>query len=252
MRISFNTETLQNNTIEKLDDGTYRMPVGAVNVFNSYGAYYTDDGIEETLGQASLAYKKLMGGFLYGEHGHPKRGPGQSWKDYIRRLLVINDDNICVLFTGYEIVETQTREPNSPNGKNIKLIYATFKPSGVKADTLQKSLDDESSNTAFSVRSLTTDWVDSNGILNKKYRIVVVWDFVHAPGIRFASKRSVSLESEDPLSVDMDDTETMNEIHDAIIEEMSHVSNESDMEMLKEVATLFDCKHGSVCNIYKW
>lgn len=250
MQISMNTEVLGKSSIEKMENGYYRMPVGAVNCFNSAGAFYTDEGLEEVLGESTIIYKKLVAGQLYGEKGHPRKQPGQTWKDFIRRILHIDMDNSALLFKGYEVVEQSFKVPGAT--KNVKIIYAVFKPSGPKAKELLESLEDPDSNTAFSVRSLTTDTV-INGIIYKRYRVVVVWDWVHAPGIEYAQKyNGISLESEDSISINTDDHVAMNEVHDMLMEELNYVSNEDDSALLKQIAGMFDCRHGSACSVFKW
>ena len=168
-------------------DNYYTLIVGGLNTFNSANEYYPENEANNLFLKSSKFMRRVTSGCLYGELGHPKQIPGMSQDDYVRRILTIDESNICCHFKNIWL-DTQFGK-NNPRFNNPKLIaiMAEVKPSGAKGSVLQDSLANKNENVAFSIRSLTSDyWV--RGVKHKVLHTIVCWDVVVEPGIAIANK----------------------------------------------------------------
>ena len=243
-------EKVKNRDLEKDSEGYYKIPIGAINTYNSAGAFYKDDlGPASIFNESSKFMRRVRNGGLRAEVGHPKRLPGMSLAEYKVRYMSIYEDNICANIKSIEIVKTDTKE--DPEYGNVHLIYGWVKPAGPRGAFLKEMLDDPDGNVAFSVRSVTNDEL-INGVVVKVIKEILSFDFVNEPGIKYATKwKSYSMESVDAFSIDVTSSEDVEEfIHD--IEE--HVSTESaeSMEIVSNLKDILHCKHGNNCHVYNW
>ncbi len=176
-------------------DGYYEMVIGGLNVHNSAGEYYTLDGAKDLFQSSSILMKRISGGYLKGELGHPKKLHGMSDNDYVDRVHQIEETNTVVHFKSMWLDESYGR--NNPNCNNPALvaIMAKLKPAGAKPEVLQKALENPDENVAFSVRGITDDYYQGGKIL-RVLRTIITFDYVEAPGIHVANKfDSPSVES---------------------------------------------------------
>jgi len=176
-------------------DGYYEMCIGGLNVNNSMGEYYTLEGAKDLFTSSSMLMKRISGGYLKGELGHPKKLPGMSMDEYITRVHQIEETNtVCHFKEIWLDLEYGSKNP-SANNPVMVAIMAKLKPAGAKPEVLQRALESSSENVAFSVRGLTDDYY-KNGKTIRVLRNIITFDYVEAPGIAHANKfESPSLES---------------------------------------------------------
>lgn len=171
-------------------DGYYELTLGALDVFNSGGAFYPLGPARQLFEGSSSLMRRIASGNCKGECGHPKMAPGMSMRDYLGRIMRIEETNVCCHFR-----EVRLETIKDTNGRDIVGVVGKVKPSGPQGPALKEALENPHENVCFSVRSLTND-VPSGGILHKNIKTIVCWDWVTEPGIRVATKyNSPSLES---------------------------------------------------------
>ena len=72
-------------------DGYYNVVLGALDYYNSSGAFYAYEPAKKLFDQSSTLQRRITKGVLRGECGHPKFQPGQSKKDFMMRVLSIEE-----------------------------------------------------------------------------------------------------------------------------------------------------------------
>jgi len=177
--------------LKKDEDGYYTIVLGALNSFNSAGAYYPAAGVESVFADSSSLQRRIKTGNCRGEYGHPYRHPGQSIQEYMARCVKIQEDNIA-----FHIAEVwlDDKSVKGPDGKPVVAVIARIKPCGPRGYVLEQQLQNPNENVCFSVRALTVDTM-VNGIMQKVIKQIITWDYVNEPGISVATKyNSPSLE----------------------------------------------------------
>lgn len=183
-------------------DGYYTLVLGALNIENSAGEYYTAEGALELFQESSQLMRRIKNGALYAELGHPKKLPGVSVEQFYTRVLTIEETNVCAHIS--EITLDFNFGKNHPELNNTKIIgiIGKVKPAGAKAEAVRLALENPKQNCAFSIRGLTENkYVGGKTI--RRLTNVICWDFVTEPGIKVADKvwspaceqRAVSTES---------------------------------------------------------
>ena len=165
-------------------DGYYDMVLGALDFYNSAGAFYPFAPAKQIFEESSSLMRRIKDGALRGEMGHPKKTPGMGMRDYISRILEIHEENVCCHIKEVRI------EQNSVKDKKGRPVIATLgkiKPSGPKGDALKAALENPNENVCFSIRSLTRD-INVGGVVHKHLKTVVTWDYVNEPGIDIAKR----------------------------------------------------------------
>lgn len=205
VKLSTVKANLDNRVCTKDEDGYYKVTFGAFNVRNSAGDVYSSEGVKELLTTSkSLAYRRLTMGRLRSEADHPAREPGISDHEWIIRNLDTSMKCVCGHIKEISIVETEKSE-GIPGIGNIMYVVGWIKPSGKYGDGLKESLDNPNEDTCFSIRSFTKDTKVSHYYI-KKVLEVVTWDWINAPGIKYASKLSgPALETINECSFDIDE-----------------------------------------------
>lgn len=172
-------------------DGYYEITLGALDVFNSAGAFYPLGPAKQLFEGSSSLMRRIENGNCKGECGHPKMSPGMSMRDYLARIMRIEETNVCCHFREVRL----TTIPSKDGRGTVVGVVGKVKPSGPKGPALKEALDNPHENVCFSVRSLTND-TPHNGILHKSVKTIVCWDWVVEPGISVATKyNSPALES---------------------------------------------------------
>lgn len=168
-------------------DGYYEHVIGGLNTLNSAGEYYVHEGAKHLFESSSVFMRRIKSGVLKGELGHPRKTPSMTNNDFVRRIMDIEETNICVHFADIYL-DTEYGKKN-PQFKNPSLvaIIAKLKPSGPKASALQASLDNPKENTCFSIRALTKDTY-INGRTYRTLVSIVTYDHVNEPGISISNK----------------------------------------------------------------
>ena len=175
--------------------GYYTMPFGALNTFNSAGAYYTANEAIKLFQESSILQRRIKDGCLFAEMGHPKRLPGMTDDDFLMRLHTIEETLRCAHISKIELdFDFGKKNPRFSNPAMIGII-GTFTPAGPYAESLTRSLQNGQENVCFSIRSLTRDFYQRGKII-KVLDTVFNWDCVTEPGIDCARKwDSAGLES---------------------------------------------------------
>ena len=222
-----------NKVLEKDDKGYYLITLGALNVFNSAGEYYTANGVRDMFTDKSSSLMRRLGnGFLKAEVGHPKLQPGMSKTDFFNRNLRIEETNTCAHIRDLILVDTNT--PSGIGNEKIILIKGWVKPAGPKGDFLQKAFDDPDENIAFSVRSFTNNKLVGTNYI-KTIAQLVTFDYVTEPGIEYATKRrTLGVESRDSFTMDICDISNEDSTGLNICYECSLESND-EKELVKEL-----------------
>lgn len=177
------------------DEHGYRETIlGALNVYNSAGEFYSAEGVRHLFESSSLLQKRISRNRLRCELGHPKKMPGESDQAFINRIFMINEERVCGHIKEVYLDDNRIK---SENGTPIIAIVGKVAPSGPFADTLERSFNNPNENVCFSVRGFTDD-VRVRGITNRYLKTIITWDNVNDPGISFAEKwYSPSLETID-------------------------------------------------------
>lgn len=208
------------------EDGYYTLIVGALNCYNSRGEYYTLDAAKKLFESSSILMRRIQNGELRGEIGHPQKLPGSTDREYIQRILTIDESKVICHFKEIWLDYNYAKTVPDMNNDTV-VIMAKLKPAGPYGHVLKESLDNPNENTSFSIRSLTNNRLE-NGIVVKNIVNIITWDYVNEPGISKANKwDSPATESED-FSI------ATEEMLSGMVEDKSIVANESSRILLKD------------------
>lgn len=211
-------------------DGYYTLVLGGLNVYNSAGAYYPLKRAEALFEESSIFMRRVRSGCLKAECGHPKKLPGMSMREFISRVMTVEETNVAAHISDVWLDFDGVKDKN---GRAVVAIMGKVKPAGPRGPALKEALDNPKENVCFSIRSLTDDRVEA-GQLVKYLKSVLAFDWVVEPGIDFARKYNApSLESYEEHMVIPAYLETSQ--HPITPElNMSFESNGISMESLKE------------------
>lgn len=178
-------------TLKQSSDGYYTMVVGALNMFNSGGAFYPYEAVKELFQQSSQFMRRIGRGALRGEYGHPVMQVGQTKDEFAARCMRIDEKFVCV---HHRKIWLDFDNVKDANGRPVIAIMSELTPDGPYASYMERTLQNPSANVCFSVRSFTKDtW--KGGVLEKVLKTVITWDYVNEPGLAIAEKyKSPSLE----------------------------------------------------------
>ncbi len=172
-------------------EGAYTVVLGALNVFNSGGAFYPEEYAKRHFEDNAPLMRKMRTGRLRGECGHPKREPGMSDADVFRRGSAIYEQ--CEMFTIVDLWLDYDKVKDE-QGCPVITIMGRIVPSGPFGPALREKLENGLEDVCFSIRCFTDD-VTVAGRLEKRMRLPVTWDYVNEPGLKEACKyRSPTLE----------------------------------------------------------
>lgn len=165
-------------------DGYYTVVLGALNVFNSAGAYYPLAAGKKLFEESSSLMRRIANGALRGEYGHPRKTPDMSMRDFMSRVQDIYEPNVCCHFRKVYLDDSSVKDEK---GRPVVAIIGEVKPSGPMGQALKESLENPSENVCFSIRSITEDAM-INGVIHKNLKTIVTWDYVNEPGLSVAKK----------------------------------------------------------------
>lgn len=179
--------TNKSGSIKADSDGYYETVLGAVNVYNSQQQFYTAEPVKKILDESSHFMRRVKGGMLHGECGHPKLTPGMTSSDFVRRVMQIYETNIS-----HHIADVWIDDQHVKDDKGNKVIatMGRVKPTGPMKDGLAEAFENKRQNVCFSIRSLTNDILDRTGRYTKNITQIITWDWVMEPGIQVANKFS--------------------------------------------------------------
>ena len=173
--------------LKKNADGYYTMVVGALNMFNSAGMYYDFKAAEHFFKSSSSLMRRIEGGNLRGENGHPEFLAGMSNQEYFARLNRIDPKNVVCHFASLTL---NFNDYKDEKGRPIVAIIAEVCPSGALGHVLEKQLANPRENVCFSIRSFTDDKL-VGGIVVRYIKNIVTFDYVIEPGMSVANKFNV-------------------------------------------------------------
>jgi len=227
------------------EDGYYKIRMGTIGVPNSSGIVYeATKSVRELFGDNSPLKRRLVKGYLRAEQGHPKKTPGMSMKEYISRILKIEETKICGHIRKFEIVDDL-------EGPGTFTVFGWIRPAGPYASALKDDFDNPHSNTAFSIRSLVDQRIE-NGVIIRTLKVVVTWDFVDSPGIDTANKEnSVGMEDDDHILLDLTDDVEFAEAKEAL-QEYSEIGTENEKLLADELLTAMDICTKDNCVYNNW
>lgn len=180
-------------------DGYYDVVLGALNFYNSQGAYYPFDSAKELFSESSDLMRRINNACLKGECGHPKREVGMSFREFFMRVLNIFEDKVSHHIRRVYIDDQNVKDRN---GNRVIAVRGEIKPAGPMGPALKEALENRHENVCFSIRSLTNDITDSSGRVIKNITKIITWDWVTEPGISVANKYAFpSLESLSDVTV---------------------------------------------------
>jgi hypothetical protein len=202
-------------------DGYYEMVLGALNFYNSAGAFYPYEGSAKEVFKASSSFmRRVAKGALRGEYGHPKRD-NMTLNQYMIRLLEVDERMVSHHIKEVRVDYTAVKDAR---GNPCIAIIGLVKPSGPYGPALLATIENPSENASFSVRAVTAD-DDVRGVRTKEIQQIITWDYVNEPGIAVADKYNApSLES----FVDLQVTKAI----------MKSVAKAKEEEMEKEGVTM--------------
>lgn len=236
--------TNKTGTLKPDEDGYYTLVVGALDVFNSAGAFYPLDTAKRLFDSSSNFMRRVKDGNCKGETGHPKRTPGMTQTDFLHRVMTIEETNVCCHFKSFELNTTDVKDNN---GRPVVAIIAEVKPAGPQGPALKEALENKHENVCFSIRSLTRDVRQPTGIVNKNISDIVCFDWVTEPGISVAKKyhspalEGMGLESNsepvEEVSITLehiDSIEKKNALGDASMESTAVILSDLKAELVRE------------------
>lgn len=205
--------------------GYYQVTLGALDFYNSAGAFYALEPAKCLFEESSSLMRRVRAGTLRGEYAHPKFTPGMSKRDFLTRVLDIDEKHVSHHIRDVHLDYDSVKDKS---GKNVVTIQGSIRPSGPYGDALAKSLENPDENVCFSIRSLTDDMIDPRGTHVKNLREIVTWDYVNEPGISVANKYGFpALESLEAVGFDRHHLEAARDHARAVANgmESSHARN---------------------------
>lgn len=167
-------------------DGYYDVVAGGFDTYNSAGAYYTWESAKPIFDKSSHFMRRVQNKALYGEYGHPDFKPEYTKQQWMARIYDVNTK-----FVSHHIKEyyVDTDVFKNADGRPMVTLFMRIKPTGPYGDHVAASLENPDENTAFSIRSITEDFVDPRTRIRVKNMLeVITHDYVIEPGIDKATK----------------------------------------------------------------
>lgn len=221
------------NKVGKLkpdENGYYQVVLGGFDIPNPNGDVYPYKAAAHLFEESSTLMRNITSGNMYGEWGHPKRQPGQTLSNYVKRCSIIDEANIAFHIKKIEINQSDVKDDN---GNNVVTVIGWVKGVGKHADAFNDMLSNPDQNVCFSIRAATEDVPNSSGKLNRNLVSIVTWDFVVYPGLKVAMKyKSPALECADSR-VSVSEFDLM-EARTEMLRAGMAMENDSSLGMIKE------------------
>lgn len=228
------------------ENGYYTMAIGGLNCFNSAGQYYTLDGAKQLFESSSVFMRRVKGGNLKGEVGHPRMLPGMTEDDFVARIIDVYEPNICCHFS--EIWLDEEFGKKNPQYKNPSLvgIMSKLRPAGPKADFLKDALENSQENVNFSIRAKTRNYYERGQCIRVLTQIFT-FDCVNEPGIAHANKWA------SPALEDINETVINSAAIQRVADRPSIFATEDSRAMLRDmVSDLKQNKPGTPPRFSNW
>lgn len=160
-------------------DGYYEITVGGFNVHNYGGKSWPLGDAAKLFAPGSALRRRLDGGVVRAELGHPRR-EGMNEIEFYQRLNEIHEEKVCGHFSELRLDYNSYK---SKSGFPIVAVIGKIRPSGVFGKVLKDSLDNPKEETCFSIRAGVED------IGNDRFvHDIVTYDYVNEGGITIARK----------------------------------------------------------------
>jgi hypothetical protein len=170
----------------KNDNGYREVILGGFNIHNATGDFYPMcEELKKIFSNSSDFSRRINNGQLYGERDHPKILPGMTERAFMHRALEVHMDNVCHHIRSVRLDTSGVIKDKY--GKPAIAVIGDISPSGPHAAELERSFNNSSENTAFSIRSFTKDTI-IGGTRYREVHQIVTWDRVLEPGIEDATK----------------------------------------------------------------
>lgn len=179
-------------------DGYYEITVGGFNVHNFGGKHWPLGDAAKLFAPGSSLRRRLEGGVVRAEWGHPRR-EGMSDIEFYQRLNEIHEDKVCGHFSELRLDYNNYK---SKSGFPIVAVIGKIRPNvGNFGVQLKDSLDNPKEETCFSIRAGVND------IGNDRFvEDIVTYDYVNEGGITIARKYySMALEDTGGVQLDVED-----------------------------------------------
>ena len=209
--------------------GYYKVVLGAFDFKNSVGENYPFRSAKNLFRSSSSLMRRVENGKCRGELGHPMRLPGMEYRDYMERVLRIEEKNVCVHIRSLTV---DTNAIKSKDNKHVVAVLGDVKPSGPYGVSLESSIKNPDENVDFSLRSIVKKTFE-NGVVQKHLLALVTYDAVNEGGISVANKYNApgleSLIDDYPITPAVLDEIEQNRYNSNISLEL----NNSDVEIIR-------------------
>lgn len=176
--------------LKRTEEGYYPVVVGALNMFNSAGHFYTFDKVRDLFTESSTLMRRVKRGVLRGEYGHPRQN-GMDMMSFAKRIMDIEEKNVAC---HHMHIELDFDSMKDESGRPVVAIVSHVAPNGPYGHVLERQLQNPKENVCFSIRSFTKDR-DVMGVLHREIKQIVTFDYVNEPGMSIAEKfKSPALE----------------------------------------------------------
>lgn len=237
------------------EDGYYTVVLGGLNTLNSVGEYYTAAKARELFDSSSTFQRRVQKGALYAELGHPKKEPGATLDDFYRRVLSIEETNICAHISEVWLDPDFGKKNPQKNNPDIIAIMGKIKPAGPHAETVRMAFENPKQNPAFSIRSITDNEM-VGGRMQKTITSIITFDFVTEPGIYIAQKdQNPSLESNDVSYLVKDVTSTTinkSVMGRVLASQLKHASMESSRLLFSDISKNLGVNQPTSKSVFDW
>ena len=172
-------ESLQNfseDTIKQVEDNLYETLLISCDEVSRNNTCYPLQDLLRSFTDDRRFTERLQNRVLFGESEHPDLDVYDNMKGKLKRTTTIAPDNICCRTDSYTVKGSD--------------IWGNISFTGPKGDAYKGYYENDKSNLAMSLRSLTPNVVYKEGGPNgkyqvKKYKIIpITWDMVFVPGLR--------------------------------------------------------------------
>lgn len=230
------------------ENGYYTVILGALNTFNSAGEYYEAQNSVSLFQNSSSLMRRIKNGALYAELGHPKKTANMTDEEYLRRILSIDETNICAHISDVWLDLDYGKKYMPKENNNLIAIFGKIKPSGPHARVLEDDINNKKINVAFSIRALTNACY-KKGVLVKTLDEVITWDRVAEPGIQIANKWDIP-SLEDIVDYKFTKEQIINYTQQII---NSHISTEDNKIIARDLAEKYKVKDNKfVKSLQQW
>lgn len=216
--------------LNKTDKGSYRIVVGGLNAYNGNGEYYTYDAARHLFLDSGILMRRVSDGYCKGELGHPKFLPGMTQNQFFQRVASIYENNVCCVHKSLELDFDNFKDRS---GRPFIAIISDLIPSGPHGPALEKSLETEGENVAFSIRTFAQNR-PGPGRVDKVIEEIVTFDQVTEPGIQGANLfASPAMESYQHVFTRNDIVDAMNDTFLGIAAESNAQHHRVGQSLLK-------------------